>query len=599
MKLKTLLTCVGLAFFLFYLTGCSSDDLGKNEFAEVTETDSPEFSVLGEKKNIAFSVENIRLAYENLKKNKTATQWRGGGINNKSGNEEYEITTTHIYYRFSPQDSVQYERLVNDSILSVSDVPFEYNLEIVGDKYQDPAFVGTDFTYYYAVVPVNYQIPTGIQYEVVSNLHFTPEDAISDNPTPQQLNELDFYYDLNLQALKDADNLEESEVSELTYLFTMPNGTQQQMTWAQAQSSGYSLDDLVIDFSEIEPLEKRRKWNPHGRVTVEEGALTRLGSGNNIIGVAGAQVKVRKWGFLVIKTARTDTNGNFTCSSTRTKRVKYAVYFNNGSNFTVKAGTVFWNAYYRSTQNHNRTGWFQHFPENFGRAHFYSLVQNAARDYYNRIYIAYNIWQPLKNLRISAKYDACASSQARPHWLPFISEIRITRKNGDCNYRMSDGVYATTVHELTHSAHRKNDAGMYSIFHSGSKTRDVLCESWAEGVETIVTNDRYNNFSTDYGNRYNDLAKQRELPLQMDEYTPLVIDLIDNFNQRTNVTPNNPNRPNDNVWGYTLNQIQSTLKNSREINEWQNKIVNNYNNATEAGVPILFDYVRQARQNIE
>ena len=57
-----------------------------------------------------------------------------------SGN--YQINTTHYYIKFSPQDSLQYERIANDTILAVSDIPFEYDIETDGDKYQDPDYTG-------------------------------------------------------------------------------------------------------------------------------------------------------------------------------------------------------------------------------------------------------------------------------------------------------------------------------------------------------------------------------------------------------------------------------------------------------------------------
>lgn len=40
-------------------------------------------------------------------------------------------------------------------------------------------------------------------------------------------------------------------------------------------------------------------------------------------------------------------------------------------------------------------------------------------------------------------------------------------------------------------------------------------------------------------------------------YTPLFIDLMDNYNQRT--SSNNNNRPNDNISGYTLEYIQNNI----------------------------------------
>ena len=64
-------------------------------------------------------------------------------------------------------------------------------------------------------------------------------------------------------------------------------------------------------------------------------------------------------------------------------------------------------------------------------------------------------------------------------------------KNTNCDYRQSDGIYATTVQELTHASHRELDVGMFSIFGFNDCSKTLLMESWTEGVEPIVTSDRY------------------------------------------------------------------------------------------------------------
>jgi hypothetical protein len=212
-------------------------------------------------------------------------------------------------------------------------------------------------------------------------------------------------------------------------------------------------------------------------------------------------------------------------------------------------------------------------------------------------------------MKISAKYNLCASSQHRPAILSLlpVSRIRVTRRNGNCQYRGSDGIYATTVHELTHAGHRRMDTGMFSIFHSGSCDRAFLKESWAEGVETIVTNDRYdaltnNNYQSSSQNDINagrdrwNGSRQESIVQNMTEYTPIVEDLIDNENQNT--SPNAPgNQPIDRVNSYNLNQIQNALNNCRDIDCWERNLRNNYFNTTENNLNELFNYMRAARVN--
>jgi len=569
-------------------------------------------TILGKKLNIPFTVENMQKAYDNLKNN---TSLRKLELYSKM-NTEQKIEASHYYYRFLPKNIEQFDKLVNDTILQVSDVPLEYDVETSGDYYKDPTLKNSDFTYYYSVFPVNYNFPKEIEAEKIVDLYFPPEEGTEEiekgeikvnqplNKTSRKLLETfnhDFFDKLETEALRITNNLDEDELSALT--FKTPNG-KSTLTYTQVKEKGHSTTELEIDYSEeFKQVFRRKKWNPHGRVTVEEGVLTQIGSSNNIVGVMGAEIKVRKWGFLVIKRALTDTNGNFRTSSTRTKRVKYAVYFGTPAVFVVKAGTIFWNARHRGHRRYKRDGWFQHFSEG-GRSHLYALVQNAAFDYYFRIINEYNLSRP-RFTKISAKYDKSGSSEHRAGILTLlpVSQIKITRKKNN-TYRESDGIYATTIHELTHAGHRQMDMGMFSVLERGSKNRDILTESWAEGVETIVTNDRYFGLDANYqsshrndrNGRWNSW-RQRESTADMNKYTPIVEDLIDNLNQNSSLhTPGV--QPVDRVFGYSLNQIQNSLDNCRDIDCWENNLRNNYTNSTENNLTELFDYVRVVRNNM-
>lgn len=310
-----------------------------------TEEPSPEFTVLGKRNEIPVTVENMQQAYENIRKNKTAKQWPGDNSGEMRLNTgDYQITTTHYYVKFTPQDSTQYFTITNDSILSVSDVPFEYEIEVNGSKYQDPDLVGTDFTYYYSVVPVDYNIPENVPYEILANLHFTKEDDIPDDAPEEELQQVDFFHDLNMEAQKISNNLENIEKEDLLYIFVNSTGEEEVLTWQEAQNRGLNLNDLIInfqdyDYGETDYFERRRRWRPSGIITVKEDIIKQN------VGVAGAKVKVRKWGWVVIRNAYTNDSGYFITSSTRTKRVKYSVHFHNSSKgFKIKAGHIFWNA---------------------------------------------------------------------------------------------------------------------------------------------------------------------------------------------------------------------------------------------------------------
>jgi len=602
------------------IQSCEKENPPLQEKSQTGDTDNAKV-IMGDTLEIPYTVANMQTAFDNLifnlKKNsktsKLAKTFKDG--------DDIEILPSHYYYRFLPKDSLEHDWLVNDTILQVSNIPLHLKVVEEGDYYDDPDLEGDenpgDLAYLYAVVPYDHPVPENIHKELLDTYYFAPEQSKEEpvegevavkqpvNKTTKDILNVDengevFEY-LELEALKLTNNLDEDELAVLR--FYLPNDTTATLySYDQAAQLGYEQKQLILDLNSIdalleqETLANRSKWNPSGTITVQEDVVKKT------VGVVGAEVKVRKWGLVVIKRARTNHKGEFRTSSTSTKRVKYAVYFNSPWKFKIMAGTVFMEARHRGTRTYKKQSWSQHFSS--GRGQFYALVHNAAYDYYTRVVPTYGLKKPRK-CRISAKYDLCGSSEHRSDILTLLptSDIRVTRngkdENKNCIYRGTDGIYATTVHELTHAGHRELDPGMFSVLHSKNCERLMLRESWAEGVETIVTNDRYKRFNSYYFNDssnrgWNDW-RQREKSTEMNEYTPIVIDLIDNFDQSTN----DNSWPQDHVSGYTLSTIQTALKNCRTLKAWRENLNNNRpSGVTTSELNQLFSYTDQAILNL-
>ncbi|SER46409.1 hypothetical protein [Neolewinella agarilytica] len=594
--------------------------------------------ILQTKTDIPCSVENMQLALESLRINPTATKFPGKAeVGEQKSSGDYEITVTHRYYRFLPTDSTEYETLVGDETLSVSDTPYENSTQTDGENYVDPAVAasGSPFTYYYSVVPVNYPLPSGIQAEHLADLHFTPEDETGENPTEEELQALDFYYELNTEALRLSGKLDVEEKETYVYIDRDNPDPTTVMSYEEVINQGIPFDEVLIDFSEVNSFEKRRNWTPSGRVTVEEDILSDLNLPNNILGVRNAKIVVRKWGWLRIRVGETDVDGNFATSSTKTKRVKYTVHFKpRDARFVVKAGTIFWDAIHRGQKIYKREPWNQHFGLG-GRSHFYALIHNAAADYtFDWVRPdEFGLNAPRNGVRISAKYNSSGSSNFLPYiyfgqiQFPvlspitpqlapiFISEIRVTRRQEVFNSsgtvtgterKSSDQIYATTIHELTHSGHFTSDRNMFlgigGLF--DAKHRDLLIESWAEGVETIVVNERYSRIAPGYFRASNRFIgwnhrRQRIAPANMTEYTSLFIDLNDNLNQQVVFGGGTGPLPNENVSGYTIQQLQESLDDSRTLVQLQNALVSDHSNPTEANLEEVFSYVRDVLQRLQ
>ncbi|TAI49721.1 hypothetical protein [Flagellimonas allohymeniacidonis] len=276
------------------------------------------------------------------------------------------------------------------------------------------------------------------------------------------------------------------------------------------------------------------------------------------------------------------------------------------------AGSIFIRAKHRGTRRYKRKAWKQHFS--YGRSKFYALVHNAAYDFYDRAVRKFGIHHPNQSwLRISARYyGELADSRHNDlninggfAWVPLLgwkSEIQVGRLSQG-KYEGSDKIYGIVAHEMAHASHYRMDRYFFlNVRFLTLKNRckmRTISESWAEGVETVVTNDRFQQLSNNYkaspsttspsvGNFYNSRFQALQYP-SISEYTPIVADLSDSFNQRTINGSSNKNRPDDRVHGYTLNQIQRALKTSRSSHDWKERLKSLYNNSTEHLVDALFN----------
>ncbi len=155
--------------------------------------------------------------------------------------------------------------------------------------------------------------------------------------------------------------------------------------------------------------------------------------------------------------------------------------------------------------------------------------------------------------------------------------------------RNSRQIFATTVHELAHVSHWEigYSTGQWVI--DKLTAEPYLPESWATGVEHTITNRVYPNstaYSFPYNNNLQDLTLAK-LHDQKDNkgYTPIAIDMIDNFNQSSRFT----GTPNDRVSGYTLGQLEDALPGSfGSWWRWRTRLREMYDNPTD-GEPL--DYL--------
>ena len=78
--------------------------------------------------------------------------------------DRVEVSATDLYVRFLPSGKDQCD-LLEEMGLELIDHPLDYDIAVEGDWYHDPQVPEDDVTWQYAVVPVGFEFPEGIEYE--------------------------------------------------------------------------------------------------------------------------------------------------------------------------------------------------------------------------------------------------------------------------------------------------------------------------------------------------------------------------------------------------------------------------------------------------
>ena len=136
--------------------------------------------------------------------------------------EDLIVEASHYYYRFLPNDSAEFETLQQDTVLDVSNIPFEYEIDSMMAYYQDSELVGrSDYTWYYSVLPVDYEFSQTIEHQKLEDLYFPPEDAEGSLVDETSLRTArlgnDFYDIWETEALRITGNLDEEDLNSISY----------------------------------------------------------------------------------------------------------------------------------------------------------------------------------------------------------------------------------------------------------------------------------------------------------------------------------------------------------------------------------------------
>lgn len=431
--------------------------------------------VLGKKLENPYSVDNMQTAYNNLTK--------AGNVPN------INIKATHIYLKFSPKDSVEFETLKELKTVEFYSYPLDYEILSEG-IYSDSAVENDGIPTLWAAVRIDQKMPANVNYEVLDYL-FIPGKSIVTKSGNEYLSE-DFI-----------DDQIETEALRITH-----------------------------NDSEIETLTRsKNKWYPNGRIQVYDDAL------NKLTPLEGVKVRARRW--FTTKIMYTNRQGYFEAQSSFKRPANYSIVW-EGDYWDIRSG-IFGQAFYKGPKM--KDSWNLNIES--GRTIRYAHMHRAAYRWFHKN--TYGFSRPNYYRKIKISYRNKNKSFSGDFWRNFtegiLPDIRIFKSTEGRELKMHE-IFSTTIHELGHASHASN-----SLIYG--KTKNIICESWASFAEDQLTKEDYKEWAGKYPfskvyiyfymNRLWPLNYPDSLNMQdwigysfsdTDDYTPLFIDIHDNSNQR-------------------------------------------------------------------
>jgi hypothetical protein len=120
--------------------------------------------VLGKQLQNPYTLSNMTSAHQTVTAN---------GINSAF---PVDIRATHYYVKFKPTDWTQYDKLQEDTILELYDIPLDYEVTQDGNRYHDSSLPDSIPTYQYGTVKTDYAFDNTIQYEILATLYIPEVD---------------------------------------------------------------------------------------------------------------------------------------------------------------------------------------------------------------------------------------------------------------------------------------------------------------------------------------------------------------------------------------------------------------------------------------
>lgn len=521
-------SCTSLLFTVLFLSSCKKEEKETNQELKtfplsesITNNENEDLMEFAPATTNPYTTQNMLAALNELK----LSDEINCDIN------KFNIRVTHKYIRFEPQDSLENNTLKADTTLILFDYPLDRKITKGGTYYKDPSLSENEFNFQWCSVPANKSLPINVHYTVLAELYLPEEDA-----------ELVQYYETEFDdcitklveyALKRTDNFDTTTYDE--------NLTQSEETELKRKTNN--------------------KYTPKGNIKVQEDRL------NTNLNLDGVKVRAHRW--FETRECLTDNNGNFNMLHQFRHPVDYSIKWERG-HYTIMRGNL-GQSYFNGP--HQKSDWNLVITRSSsgGSSWLYAHVHRAANRYF---------YKNINGLRRPGNRNFCYwvidnASNGGTLGVNYSEFCRIFgKRTSGGNYYWSDEIFSTTIHETAHSTHIiLMKAGLIQF----GQVSEMIRESYPIAVEWVITGIEYQGLGIgNYGlNNYNPNITPRLIyPNQLayqywrnginsNTYTPLFIDLIDNFNQNgvnygTTLLPIIAN-VNDAVNGYNLRDIENRL----------------------------------------
>ena len=354
---------------------------------------------------------------------------------------DYKITTTHRNIKINPQSEKHLDILSQDKDLILYTYPMDREIVEGGDFYIDPDAPSDKPLPLYTTIEVDHELPEGIPYEILYNLH-------------------------NPQGDEDYEILQSNNRRDVSFIDLLVNeswriiGEGKQSTTRGASSARY---------------------NPSGVIRTYDS------SKGNYVGIYGLKIRYRGGFFPLF--AFTNRYGSFRANKSFSRSISYDFNFER---YDFKITTPGRSHPVGVTTAHTRSSLRLNFSRSDIRS-YYATIFRAAHHYYHE-YIK-SLSRPPENgflkrqLKIEAFKETHPEHAGSHQTVGFLVESSLIKiYNSSVETKIT---YGTVIHELAHAAHwrlgKKND---YKY------ANDKVKESWARGVQWSLTSTIYSDYQT-------------------------------------------------------------------------------------------------------